>query len=680
MRRLFGLLLRALLVVSLAAAAAAAWWIRRPAASVPAVPPPEEFLYLDQGWGSGVGSRSRQLYYYTPQGATLHGLRYDWLVQLEMPWGDRRFADPAHLRAYGFVVDPQPTPSNPDQLPVGFTRRWDPAVGDALLDISCAACHTGQLLFDRQGRRTALRIDGGPASHALASSTVGHFVPALTASLASTYLNPLKFRRFGRRVLGERYDVGKWQLHADLGSVLGGLLADAWRSRRLQPVEDGPGRSDALARVANAVFARALASRGLADVNERAASAPVRFPRLWGAWKLERLEHTGASGQPMAHDLADALGAGASLTILGRYGRPVPAAERFRSSIQVLNLHRIETTLQSLQPPRWPEAALGPIDRAKAEKGRALFEQHCRSCHGTVELPPGLKAIDAPLRGPLDPLWQAAVVPLDEIGTDPAAALAAAQATVDVRRSGLGVDDLRRALAPVLDEYRARLARLEAEASSATRAGDGPRGELEAGLRARRLRLAVLETTLAQLEPQRVPLGVGLAAVTLLARTHRYDERGFTPDERACLDGFAALDLPSPLAGYVARPLAGVWAAGPYLHNGSVPTLYQLLSPQDERDPRFFVSPGAFDPVQVGVDRQARGDGFWFDTRLPGNANVGHEFRAGYAGRPGAGDSAVRGDRPGADAGRAWALVEYLKIHEDPQDPPGRRPSDCGVR
>ena len=35
--------------------------------------------------------------------------------------------------------------------------------------------------------------------------------------------------------------------------------------------------------------------------------------------------------------------------------------------------------------------------------------------------------------------------------------------------------------------------------------------------------------------------------------------------------------------GDVARPLEGIWATAPYLHNGSVPTLDDLLKPEDER-------------------------------------------------------------------------------------------------
>ena len=66
------------------------------------------------------------------------------------------------------------------------------------------------------------------------------------------------------------------------------------------------------------------------------------------------------------------------------------------------------------------------------------------------------------------------------------------------------------------------------------------------------------------------------------------------------------LDLPEEqirwltTLGYVARPLEGVWATAPYLHNGSVPTLDDLLKPEDERPVCFPVGHREYDPVKLG--------------------------------------------------------------------------------
>lgn len=92
--------------------------------------------------------------------------------------------------------------------------------------------------------------------------------------------------------------------------------------------------------------------------------------------------------------------------------------------------------------------------------------------------------------------------------------------------------------------------------------------------------------------------------------------------------------------GYVAPPLDGVWCRGPYLHNGSVPTLADLLLPASQRPISFFVGGGtAYDLQRLGVSytedldadvsrrgKRASPKQFEFNTRDPANSNQGHEF------------------------------------------------------
>ena len=77
-------------------------------------------------------------------------------------------------------------------------------------------------------------------------------------------------------------------------------------------------------------------------------------------------------------------------------------------------------------------------------------------------------------------------------------------------------------------------------------------------------------------------------------------------------------------ATYKARPLNGIWATAPYLHNGSVPTLWQLLQEPDQRIRTFYVGNREFDPKDVGFE-SASGP-YLFDCDLPGNSNGGHAF------------------------------------------------------
>lgn len=78
---------------------------------------------------------------------------------------------------------------------------------------------------------------------------------------------------------------------------------------------------------------------------------------------------------------------------------------------------------------------------------------------------------------------------------------------------------------------------------------------------------------------------------------------------------------------YAARPLNGIWASAPYLHNGSVPSLYDLLLPPDKRPKSFQTGSREFDPKKVGyVSDGTLGGSFQFDTTKSGNLNTGHTY------------------------------------------------------
>ena len=113
--------------------------------------------------------------------------------------------------------------------------------------------------------------------------------------------------------------------------------------------------------------------------------------------------------------------------------------------------------------------------------------------------------------------------------------------------------------------------------------------------------------------------------------------------------------------GYKARPLNGIWATAPYLHNSSVRNLYQLLSSVAERDVRFHLGSKQFDPINVGYVNEKLTGGFEMDTTLPGNHNTGHEFRDPD---PAASDSSVRVKGvlgPALTHEERMTLIEYLK-------------------
>ena len=102
---------------------------------------------------------------------------------------------------------------------------------------------------------------------------------------------------------------------------------------------------------------------------------------------------------------------------------------------------------------------------------------------------------------------------------------------------------------------------------------------------------------------------------------------------------------------YKARPLDGIWATAPYLHNGSVASLYEILMPPAQRRDSFWVGNRTFDPVNVGYETtKPDAGGFLLVTTdaggnpIPGNSHIGHDYGVG---------SLSADDR--------MALIEYMK-------------------
>ena len=79
--------------------------------------------------------------------------------------------------------------------------------------------------------------------------------------------------------------------------------------------------------------------------------------------------------------------------------------------------------------------------------------------------------------------------------------------------------------------------------------------------------------------------------------------------------------------GYVALALDGVWARAPYLHNGSVPTLADLLEPPENRPKVFYRAYDVYDQERAGFissGREAEREGWRYDVSVTGNSNAGH--------------------------------------------------------
>lgn len=751
MLRLAKWLLGLISLAALAAIGLFVWFVAWPLRTIPPLEPIDEYVWLDQGWGEGQNTEFRQRYYYTPQGtsmpqgASAGAVRYDWFVHLEMPLSRQRFADPDHMRRYRFLVDPAPSPSNPEQLPIGFTRHFDAAIGEHVLDITCAACHSGEIHHTKDGRRYAIRIDGGPAMHAFTDMSRGNFAPVLLASLINTAVSPSKFDRFASKVLDSGYPQARPQLKDALWATIKAMLGSGQNNplRKLYPVHEGFGRTDALGRIGNTAF-----GDHLVPANYQVGDAPVSYPYLWNIWKFDWVQYNGSVSQPLARNIGEALGVGAITPLRSDMREPLPPQERYRSSVRIAGLQQIEHTLQMLQPPRWPESILGPIDQAKAARGKELFTHRCQSCHGPHVAEPARQQAGAPLKPSADLEWRIEVIPLEHIGTDPNATRGFIERHYDLSATGMTNGDLDAVLRPLLTRALARDARFRLrEVVRLREAQRMPLGDLPAALAAYpdpdappnpslptesftqidaamsavlpspptippaneppadpigcdldchtinllwdvRNGAAHIDQRIAGLDVAKLSEGLALNIVGLVIKNRFYADFGIDRATQQCLEGFGALDLPQEIEGYKPRPLEGVWATAPFLHNGSVPTLYQMLLPPEQRAKRFQVGRRELDPVHVGLVTQPAGDddedGFWLDTSIPGNRNSGHAFVADaeqwrkHREDPQANPLPRGVIGPLLTDAERMALIEYLKVHRDlPATPPDYQPPQC---
>ena len=108
-----------------------------------------------------------------------------------------------------------------------------------------------------------------------------------------------------------------------------------------------------------------------------------------------------------------------------------------------------------------------------------------------------------------------------------------------------------------------------------------------------------------------------------------------------------------PNLGYRPHPLNGVWASPPYLHNGSVPNIYELLSPHEERSKVFYTGSREYDLNRIGYKGDRFRGGFKYDTSVEGNSNYGHLFQEGGPGNGIIGPALTPDDR--------LAIIEFLK-------------------
>lgn len=638
-----------------------------------------------QGWCDA----ERQHYYRLPQGTDFFGLQYPWITALEKPIGKEPLVSREYFQQLGYIYDPakRPNSNNPEDLPIGLTWHLN-AAGDKILDVSCAACHSGQITY--QG--TALVIDGGTGGHALPSLQPTQLMANSAVALTMTYINPFKFARFARKVLKDvpaaEYRAAKKKLRRDSWNTIKEVMAYARYNLFLYPTEEGYGRTDGLGRIANTVYGDYLTPE-----NYRIADAPVNYPHVWDIWAFDWVQWMGSVRQAMARNVNEAMGTRARANL-------VHAEGLYDNSVLMPEMHCIETTLQHLQPPRWPSDLFGGIDPELSAEGKQIFSETCANCHG----PFPREAVDGKIdyaqtaknhscktcHGPLMVGADGQLLDLTDRRAHPAVQLAAEQWLGEEPTQQRWRDQSRRGgywemihipLDYVGTDPRSALNMINYK-YDLTKLVDNIKEQRAAGS------LLRLPDPKAIPDPKQTSFAAGLQFIGGEVRYKQYREwglmeaDGYTPkpskrDAVEDLNGFGEVDTPVAWRAYRPRPLEGVWATAPFLHNGSVPSIYQLLSPAEERDAEFYLGRKEYDPQNLGLNVEKYKGAFKFDTSLAGNSNLGHEFNDGLCGDGVIGYELK--DRPGYcrqfTERERRAILEYLKIHSDGERPdPESRP------
>jgi hypothetical protein len=575
-----------------------------------------DVVRLDQGWGEPLA----RAYHHRSQGTKI--LPYDWFVALEQPLLTPLpvglYARRDYLSRFGFLYDDSdPVPGAVD-LPIGFSiedaflapyAKPPVRTPTRVVGLTCAGCHTGRIDVSKDGRLKGLLIEGGSASIHITS-----YQDATGRALYYTTLFRARFNRFARRVLKKDLPDGdpeKERLRSDLQTYIDtGLATQNYaKEHKLIPVDSGFSRTDALGLIGNRVFGV------LNEENQVVTDAPVNFPQIWDTSWFDWVQYNASIRMPMARNIGEALGVGALVNLDGRRG------DLYASTVNVEGLHWMEDQLggdnpfEGLQPPRWDPDLLGAIQPPLAEKGKALYRAHCAGCHlpPRDELKADLASAEPKHFTRVDPWGQkrflkVPVIDLYEIGTDPNQALNFYR-RVAVSPSKHPAGGSGRARVPQDDTIPAKV------------------GLFRITSLIRKQKYEALKL----LAPGPSPDGPD--RVVDLPRLKAYDRYRGLPDDLVLGDPDAILKgeamdqvILDPL-GYKARPLDGVWATPPYFHNGSVPSLYQVLLPASRRDPVFYLGLKRFDPKQVGYQTHQTQGAFKLDTSLTGNKNTGHEFR-----------------------------------------------------
>ncbi|MBT8234197.1 MAG: hypothetical protein HKO66_16580 [Saprospiraceae bacterium] len=573
------------------------------------VGPVPDRIDLDQAWDPATKNK----FWFTSQGSQI--MPYDWFTWLEQPDNKKFFRDSYFMSHLGYL--PMKTSKdNPSGLPIGFAMTRAKSAKDSYMGLTCAACHTNQISY----RGKNMLIDGAP--------TLANFVlfwDNIVDALNKTHSEPDKFERFARRVLGGSYNAKtKAKLQSDLLATA--IAAGQRRDVNALP-DDYPedftswARLDAFGNIENAG-----AAFGLGDLsNGNPPTAPVSYPFLWGTHQSDVVQWNASAPNtplvgPVIRNMGEVVGVFGGLEIkeAGFISKLFGKDHTYSSTVDFHGLGALEGYVKILRSPEWPENILPKIDAAKAERGSEIFSSNCQGCHQVIH------------RADEGNHYKATKTPLVNVGTDPYTAW-----EIENHESKTLILEGFKADIVVGEKFGPTTRSLNISLNGVVGlALKNPIKALEAGFETAGIKeTASWKDYVKEHQETLDSIAESRNDDDVVSRVYEVNENN--PE---------GLDLDSLV--YKARPLNGIWATAPYLHNGSVPNLWQLLQKPKDRVKKFWVGSYEFDPENVGFDTSSGKSRFKVMNNgaiMKGNSNLGH----GY------GTDLSDDDK--------WALIEYMK-------------------
>lgn len=606
---------------------------------------------------NGLSMPERQKFYHLSEGSELYP--YAAAKALISSQTSKPFLE--NLERFGFIPDSF-SEDNPTGLPVGVTVAKRRGVGDIqMIGVNCAACHVGQ--FSYQGRN--YRVDGAPNLF-----NIEMFFTDLAESTKATINDPDKLWAFIKRYLAEKRAAAEGVSPAPVSAT--GKQGES----RAYRFGDGTRKlldsfNDLKAMTDEGDLERALAVKIQAMVKEEIEKAKGDYTSSADPLVRSKKELSASLEKDVASLLNKKPGAGSPLDIVINKRKEMLREVLTDIKTNVALFRSYIKLLQGLsvvgKDPNDTPGGFGRVDAFGSARFLLFGLENRRPTTAPVSYPY--------LWGMKDKAWLHYNANTNSVVERNIGQALGLGATYDPKsfETTVGIENTRdlewmayNITAPAWPED--LFGKINAERASrgkelyeqnCARCHDVYETAKDGLHEYQLFTLDEIGTDRNQAENFHYPLTLNGKQANFAEETGKvldriksayYKSNNILPDEQKRWEGNRtpiiwrdALAKDQNQKAYAARPLAGIWATAPYLHNGSVPTLFALLQPADQRPSEFYVGNREYDPKNMGYLTTPGPGSFKFETGRDGNSNRGHEY----------------GKELNDD--QRYALIEYIK-------------------